>query len=185
MLVSGRWFELTLFQGSRWWLQAEDPWQCLACCFEITAALRSPDPTAYLSSLPVHQDGTCNGMQHYAALGGDSQGAKAVNLEGGDKPADVYTHIADLVNVIVNRDAEAGKSLAVAARGKVLRKVVKQTVMTTVYGESAEGWVRTSLTFSQVSHSSAPRTKSQNSSMPRVKSPGTSSTTSLATSPKQ
>lgn len=101
--------------------------------------MRSPDPTAYLSSLPVHQDGTCNGMQHYAALGGDSQGAKAVNLEGGDKPADVYTHIADLVNLIVNRDAEAGKSLAIAARGKVLRKVVKQTVMTTVYGESAGG----------------------------------------------
>ncbi|KAJ9111267.1 hypothetical protein QFC22_006567 [Naganishia vaughanmartiniae] len=120
--------------GAKWWLQAEDPWQCLACCIDIAAALRSPDPTAYLSSLPVHQDGTCNGMQHYAALGGDTQGARAVNLEGGDKPADVYTHIADLVNIIVNRDAEAGQALAVAAKGKVLRKVVKQTVMTTVYG---------------------------------------------------
>ncbi|KAJ9095344.1 hypothetical protein QFC21_005710 [Naganishia friedmannii] len=120
--------------GAKWWLQAEDPWQCLACCVDIAAALRSPDPTAYLSSLPVHQDGTCNGMQHYAALGGDTQGARAVNLEGGDKPADVYTHIADLVNVIVNRDAEEGQPLAIAAKGKVLRKVVKQTVMTTVYG---------------------------------------------------
>lgn len=75
-------------------------------------------------------------MQHYAALGGDTQGARAVNLEGGDKPADVYTHIADLVNLIVDRDAAEGKVLAVAAKGKVLRKVVKQTVMTTVYGES-------------------------------------------------
>jgi DNA-directed RNA polymerase len=74
-------------------------------------------------------------MQHYAALGGDTQGAKAVNLEGGDKPADVYTHIADLVNLIVDRDAAEGKVLAIAAKGKVLRKVVKQTVMTTVYGE--------------------------------------------------
>lgn len=57
--------------GQRWWLKAEDPWQCLATCIELVAALRSPDPTKYMSNLPIHQDGTCNGLQHYAALGGD------------------------------------------------------------------------------------------------------------------
>lgn len=120
--------------GSRWWLKAEEPWQCLAACFELSAALKSGKPEEYLSSLPVHQDGTCNGMQHYAALGGDVQGAKAVNLVGGDRPADVYTRIADLVNEIVNQDASAGKAFAQIAKGKITRKVVKQTVMTTVYG---------------------------------------------------
>src|SRR5690606_2131173 len=25
--------------GSRWWLDGEDPWQCLAACFELKAAL--------------------------------------------------------------------------------------------------------------------------------------------------
>lgn len=120
--------------GNRWWLKAEEPWQCLAACFELSAALRSGNPHEYLSSLPVHQDGTCNGMQHYAALGGDVQGAKAVNLVGGDRPADVYTRIADLVNEIINQDAAAGKSFAQIAQGKITRKVVKQTVMTTVYG---------------------------------------------------
>jgi len=52
-----------------WWRQAEDPFQCLAVCFELTRALRSPSPSAYVSCLPVHQDGSCNGLQHYAALG--------------------------------------------------------------------------------------------------------------------
>jgi DNA-directed RNA polymerase len=120
--------------GNRWWAKAEDPWQCLATCYELAGAIRSGKPFEYLSSLPVHQDGTCNGMQHYAALGGDVQGAKAVNLVGGDRPADVYTRIADLVNEIVNQDAEAGKVYAQIAQCKITRKVVKQTVMTTVYG---------------------------------------------------
>lgn len=120
--------------GIRWWLKAEDPWQCLATCFEIANALRSPDPHAYECSLPVHQDGTCNGMQHYAALGGDPAGALAVNLDGGDRPSDVYTNIADLVNEIIDRDAKRGLPLALKLQGRVGRKVVKQTVMTTVYG---------------------------------------------------
>lgn len=49
----------------------EAPWQCLATCFELAAAMRSPDPRAFVSSLPVQQDGSCNGLQHYAALGRD------------------------------------------------------------------------------------------------------------------
>ncbi|KAJ7700572.1 hypothetical protein B0H14DRAFT_3173795, partial [Mycena olivaceomarginata] len=32
------------------------------------------DPEAYESVLPVHQDGICNGLQHYAALGGRPPG---------------------------------------------------------------------------------------------------------------
>ncbi|KAL3568200.1 hypothetical protein D5086_030851, partial [Populus alba] len=54
-------------------------------------------------------DGSCNGLQHYAALGRDKLGAATVNLVAGEKPADVYSGIA-------------------------ARKLVKQTVMTSVYG---------------------------------------------------
>ncbi|GAA6052924.1 hypothetical protein JCM3770_006736 [Rhodotorula araucariae] len=120
--------------GKRWWLTADDPWQCLATCFELTAALRSEDPTKFESSLPVHQDGTCNGLQHYAALGGDLKGAHQVNLDIGDRPADVYSGVASMVNEIIDRDAERGVEEAILLKGKVNRKVVKQTVMTTVYG---------------------------------------------------
>ncbi|BGP42996.1 DNA-directed RNA polymerase [Rhodotorula kratochvilovae] len=120
--------------GQRWWLTADDPWQCLATCIELAAALRSADPTKFESSLPVHQDGTCNGLQHYAALGGDLKGAHQVNLDIGDRPADVYSGVANMVNEIIERDAERGIEEAVLLKGKITRKVVKQTVMTTVYG---------------------------------------------------
>ena len=66
-------------EGKGWWAKADDPWQCLAACKELTKAIQSGDPEGYKSALPVHQDGTCNGLQHYAALGGDMQGARQVN----------------------------------------------------------------------------------------------------------
>ncbi|RYP19296.1 hypothetical protein DL767_009685 [Monosporascus sp. MG133] len=120
--------------GERWWLKAEDPWQCLATCFELKAALDLPDPTKYVSHLPVHQDGTCNGLQHYAALGGDLWGAQQVNLVPGDRPADVYSAVADLVKQSIAEDVEADNFMGKAVDGKITRKVVKQTVMTNVYG---------------------------------------------------
>lgn len=115
-------------QGRQWWLKADDPWQCLATCKELYAALESPDPEAFLSNLPVHQDGTCNGLQHYAALGGDAVGAAQVNLDVTDKPSDVYTYVANMVEAEILRDIERGHSDAKYLSGKVSRKVVKQTV---------------------------------------------------------
>jgi DNA-directed RNA polymerase len=128
--------------GKRWWLTAEDPWQCLAGCYELTNALESPDPTKYVSRLPIHQDGSCNGLQHYAALGGDIAGARQVNLEPGDKPADVYTGVCELVKAEIRADAAEGHPIAEMLDGKVTRKVVKQTVMTNVYGVTFLGAVR-------------------------------------------
>ncbi|KAK2054408.1 DNA-dependent RNA polymerase [Colletotrichum caudatum] len=125
--------------GNRWWLTAEDPWQCLAACYELKAALESPEPTKFVSHLPIHQDGTCNGLQHYAALGGDSWGARQVNLEPGDKPADVYSAVANIVKDHIAKDAEAGNPFGLAMNGKITRKVVKQTVMTNVYGVTFAG----------------------------------------------
>lgn len=121
--------------GNKWWLQAEDPWQCLAACFELKNAYDLDDPTKYVSHLPVHQDGTCNGLQHYAALGGDRWGAQQVNLVPGDRPADVYSAVAELVRESVAKDNASGENfMAKAVDGKITRKVVKQTVMTNVYG---------------------------------------------------
>lgn len=36
-------------------MEADEPWQTLACCMEIARAVRAPDPTAYVSHFPVHQ----------------------------------------------------------------------------------------------------------------------------------
>ncbi|PRQ40537.1 putative DNA-directed RNA polymerase [Rosa chinensis] len=127
-------------EGRRWWLGAEDPFQCLAACINLTEALRSPSPETTISHMPVHQDGSCNGLQHYAALGRDKLGAAAVNLVGGEKPADVYSGIAARVLNIMRTDAEkdpASSPNSLHARlliNEVNRKLVKQTVMTSVYG---------------------------------------------------
>lgn len=125
--------------GNRWWLKAEDPWQCLAACNELKAALNLPDPTRYVCHLAIHQDGTCNGLQHYAALGGDVVGAQQVNLEPGDRPSDIYTAVAEMVKAEIANEAAKGDPLARQLDGRVTRKVVKQTVMTNVYGVTFTG----------------------------------------------
>jgi DNA-directed RNA polymerase len=66
-------------------------------------------------------------------------GARQVNLEPGDRPADVYSAVADLVKEQVARDLEQGNPFAKALDGKITRKVVKQTVMTNVYGVTFAG----------------------------------------------
>lgn len=119
---------LIVWQGKRWWQSADDPWQCLATCMELRAALNSPNPLEFESGLPIHQDGTCNGLQHYAALGGDDQGAKQVNLDVTDLPSDVYTYVANMVQEQIRKDAEKDHHFAKVLTGKISRKVVKQTV---------------------------------------------------------
>ena len=48
----------------------------------------------------MSQDGSCNGLQHYAALGRDDAGAKSVNLFPLDSPADVYSEVVALVGAV-------------------------------------------------------------------------------------
>jgi DNA-directed RNA polymerase len=84
--------------------------------------------------MPIHQDGTCNGLQHYAALGGDRLGAEQVNLVPSEKPMDVYSGVAEGVAQLVANDFEAGVPEAKILHGKITRKIVKQTVMTNTYG---------------------------------------------------
>ncbi|TPX33106.1 DNA-directed RNA polymerase [Synchytrium microbalum] len=149
--------------GNKWWMKSDEPLQLLATCLELAAAMRyEPSPELYPSRLPIHQDGTCNGLQHYAALGGDKDGAKNVNLIPSDKPQDVYSGVANLVAKAVETHAVAYKRQqdelaqgrdpgneckvvfnghlidppieASWMQGRVTRSLVKQTVMTESYG---------------------------------------------------
>ncbi|NXV61108.1 RPOM protein, partial [Molothrus ater] len=125
--------------GRKWWMDTDEPWQALACCMEIAKASRSPDPAAYISHFPVHQDGSCNGLQHYAALGRDLSGAASVNLVPCGLPQDVYSAVAQQVEEFRKKDAERGLKIAQVLQGFISRKVVKQTVMTVVYGVTRYG----------------------------------------------
>lgn len=121
---------------NRFWLQAEDPFQFLATCYEYIAAIDSPDPTKFISHLPIHQDGSCNGLQHYAALGRDYWGGSCVNLVDATEPQDVYSGVLKRVNERLEEDSQdtVNKPFAALLKGKINRKIVKQTVMTSVYG---------------------------------------------------
>ncbi|XP_074834610.1 DNA-directed RNA polymerase, mitochondrial isoform X2 [Carettochelys insculpta] len=125
--------------GRKWWMEVDEPWQALACCMEIAKALRSPDPAAYISHFPVHQDGSCNGLQHYAALGRDIIGATSVNLMPCNTPQDVYNGVAQQVEEFRKQDAQKEIKIAQVLEGFISRKVVKQTVMTVVYGVTRYG----------------------------------------------
>lgn len=130
-------------KNMEWWADVEDPFQLLAACFEISrAAGRFGGEKAmqgFESTLPISMDGSCNGLQHYAALGRDRIGAEQVNLLPSDRPQDVYSGVARLVNERIEEMAQKGDEIGILLRGKVSRKVVKQTVMTSVYGVTLIG----------------------------------------------
>ncbi|KAM3724532.1 DNA-directed RNA polymerase [Dirofilaria immitis] len=133
--------------GEMWWVKSEEPWQTLSACIEIRNALQTNDPMTFVSHLPIYQDGSCNGLQHYAALGRDQEGGKEVNLVPAEKPSDVYSSVAVRVEHKRLKDEQNPDSevhdLALSLRGvmpgSVSRKVIKQTVMTTVYGVTMNG----------------------------------------------
>jgi hypothetical protein len=110
-------------QGRGWWRKQDKPWQCLAACVELASALRSPDPTAYASRLPIQLDGTCNGLQHYAALGRDVGAATAVSLQPGPVPGDVYTAIAKRVEGRIDAEIAQADRSAGAAPSRALSRL--------------------------------------------------------------
>ena len=148
------------FGAERWWMTLENPFQGLATCYEIVNAIDSGDPSSYMCPLAVHMDGSCNGLQHYAALGRDYIGGKAVNLCVTDEPQDVYVgvmhevirRISDEANRTFDFDTSKVDELTEAQRsalknnraaklvdGLIDRGVVKRTVMTSVYGVTYVG----------------------------------------------
>lgn len=126
-------------KSSSWWVQGDNPWQCLALCKEIKMIEDSNEPPElFKSRIPIHQDGTCNGLQHYAALGADDDAARSVNLLPTQERNDVYSSVLRIVEGKVANDTLSGdkKLQALATKSQTLlsRKLIKQTVMTTVYG---------------------------------------------------
>ena len=73
----------------------------------------------------MHQDGACDGLQHYAAMGRDYEGGGQVNLLNREVPADIYTHVANLVEAKILEDLEgsdtmpADREMAELLRGQV------------------------------------------------------------------
>ena len=128
--------------GHTWWHQAEKPWQMLAVAMELYEAAKKSDPTSYYSRIPVQMDGSCNGLQNYAALSRDEEGASRVNMTDNELPADIYSDILRIVEAKLERDSSDKHPIAMMLQGLIKRKTVKQPIMTTVYGVTRSGAVK-------------------------------------------
>jgi len=141
----------------QYWNEADSPLMFLAGCDAFASMMRGEGVR-----LPVSLDATCSGLQLYAGLLKDEEGASVVNVI--DKkcsagtattPADVYTDVADVVNEKL-RDGEYPKHITFtdsegvfksesteqAARdlsGNVDRGLTKRNVMTVPYSVTKRG----------------------------------------------
>lgn len=119
----------------------DNPWQFLAFCFEWKMFDDSGRSLAYECALPGSMDGSCNGLQHYAALLKDETLAKSVNLIPSVIPQDIYKVVAAEVNHCMHADTTRPEiSKAWITWGKVDRKFVKRPVMTLPYGSGRSGF---------------------------------------------
>ena len=139
------------------WVNADSPYGFLAWCFEYARYLDALDEGTqdqFVTHLPVHQDGSCSGIQHYSAMLRDEVGAKAVNLKPSDSPQDIYGAVAQVViqknYAYMNADdAETFTSGSVTLTGAELRSMAsawdmigitrgltKKPVMTLPYGST-------------------------------------------------
>jgi DNA-directed RNA polymerase len=139
------------------WAKADEPYQFLAWCFEYSRYLDALDEGTqadFETHLPVHQDGSCSGIQHYSAMLRDEVGAKAVNLKPSDAPQDIYGAVAQVViskNALYMDAAEgtiftsgsltlSGSELRAMASAwdsvGITRGLTKKPVMTLPYGST-------------------------------------------------
>ena len=124
------------------------PIQFLGFCFAYAQWKTDPE---VLIHLPTQIDGTCNGLQHIAALTGDARLARAVNVlprEDG-LPGDIYSELArDAAFVVTSKDIEKGYNLQGLRFGNrwldrkeliadlLDRDTAKAVIMTIPYGAS-------------------------------------------------
>lgn len=105
---------------NRFWTQADKPWQFLAFCFEWADFVK--EGKGFVSTLPVHMDGSCNGLQLFSLMLRDEVGGKAVNCLPSDTPQDIYQTVADRVIDHLNVLLKEGKKVYKEKKGeKVLQ----------------------------------------------------------------
>ena len=128
------------YENRQWaTLDLSEAWLALASAFEWAGYVR--EGLAFVSRIPVGMDGTCSGLQHYAALLRDEGTARQVNVCPGDRPADVYRTVAEkTIEFLKALASEGGEDGTYAAEWLALgildRKMTKRSVMTLPYGSS-------------------------------------------------
>jgi len=110
------------------WTKADKPFGFLAFCIEWHAIHTGSETTG----LPVHMDGSNNGLQIFSLLLRDPVGGLATNCLPTDTPRDIYADVADrlLDKLNVSTDPLAKRWLGLG----IDRKATKRVVMCMPYG---------------------------------------------------
>jgi DNA-directed RNA polymerase, mitochondrial len=91
-----------------WEGEADKLWSALAAAREWIAYLDSGRSPEFVTTLPIFIDGTCNGLQHFAALSRDPDLARLVNLAPSDSPQDIYQDVAEAALQDIQHKAKHG-----------------------------------------------------------------------------
>lgn len=128
-----------------------DQWQAYVAITELNRILalieQGQEPSLISSNLVCHQDGTCNGLQHMAAITKNRQTAETVNCTAStwhDVPADIYGIIAKEAEAILHDKPEA-----LALVKKYGRSMAKNPVMITGYGAGQETLINNTVKYLQ------------------------------------
>ena len=121
------------------WVDADKPFQFLAWCKEWSEF--QEQGFGYVSHLICSMDGSCNGIQHYAAILKDEVASKAVNLvQTKETPEDVYQVVCDKVINTLKKLSELQNVDDTMAKlwleYGVKRSTTKRTIMTLPYGST-------------------------------------------------
>jgi DNA-directed RNA polymerase, mitochondrial len=115
-----------------WWTEADKPFCFLAWCYEYKAFADTDFDASFITTLPLQSDCSNSGLQHYSAMMLDEIGGKATNLVPSNKPADVYSLVANKV-VMKLRDIPNSEYAKKWLEYGVDRKLCKKPVMCLPY----------------------------------------------------
>ncbi len=117
------------------WTTADKPIQFLAACLHY-AEYKKIGPS-YSCPLIVMIDGTCSGIQHYAAMTRDDIAGRKVNLVPLDEPEDIYKDVAEESMRLLRKDLNSTEEIVKETRTGARRIRVR---------DMAEFWISYGIT---------------------------------------
>lgn len=118
--------------------KADSPWCFYAACVELVNAVRSGNPSEYVSRCAVAMDATNSGGQHFSAILRDEVGGRLTNLfwNGNDVKADLYMDVkqrTDSKVIIKQRDEDTAVQATYWRENEITRSMTKRPAMTFFY----------------------------------------------------
>lgn len=127
--------------GERWWMDADAPFLTLAACFAWARYAHSGFSKHHLCDLPVAQDGSCNGLQHFSAMFRDEVGAVTVNVANNSRPRDIYHTVSEhVLRSLEDKAIDDAYARLWLNSGLIDRSFAKTPTMTFGYGSKRFGF---------------------------------------------